>query len=98
MVTELNRRASSADQTRQQHHHEDDQEDEKQYLCNACRGKGDSTKAQKAGDDCDYQKHQRPIENPTLRGRRARELRPLWPDTYFKKQANIRLGSRSAWL
>jgi hypothetical protein len=50
----LNRRASSAHQTRQQHHDKDDQEDEKQYLRNSCRSDRDPTKTEKAGDYRDY--------------------------------------------
>src|SRR6516165_4467620 len=63
----LNWGASSAHQPRQQHYDKDDHEDEKQYLCNACSSERDSTKAQKPGDDCDYEKHQRPIEHTLLR-------------------------------
>ena len=59
--------ASSAHQPRQQHHDKDDQEDEKQDFCNTCGSERDSTKAQKPGDDRDYEKHQRPIEHALLR-------------------------------
>ena len=59
--------ASSAHQACQQHHDEDDQEEEEQDLCNFRGGKRDPTKAQKAGDNRDYQKHQRPIKHTFLR-------------------------------
>jgi hypothetical protein len=61
------RASPSAHQTRQQHHDEDNQEEEKQDLCNFRGSERDSTKAQKAGDNRDYQKDQRPIEHIRLR-------------------------------
>src|SRR6516164_1790523 len=63
----LDRRRSPAHQTRQQHHDKDDQKNEEQYLGDSSCGESDPAKTQKAGDQRDNQKHQRPVEHLFLR-------------------------------
>jgi hypothetical protein len=53
----------AAEEAGQKRNHQESKEDEEQDLRDSCRSSGNAAKAERAGDDCDYEKYKRPIKH-----------------------------------